>query len=165
MAMPRRIVLPLVALAVLAGSTRAAEARCTLRKSCTKPLFRCFKPKGACVIDTQSGVSRAVCWANGAKVEEEFGTGGTITVLGKKGKPCAIGTTQRGPNGEFQVAWTRKNKAWLFTSNLDRTKSFTCPSAKQETYSAADFTAGEICGRIPMVNGTAASACTEGLCP
>jgi hypothetical protein len=146
-----------VLLLVLLLPALPAQAKCAFRKSCTKNAFRCFRVKGACQ-ESQAG-NTALCWDNGAKFIE---TETDVTVLGRKGKPCLTGTVQHGPAGEFQIAFVRHNKTYVFSANPDGTKSFTCPSGKVETYSGDDFRASEACGHIPIAG--VAYACTPGVC-
>jgi len=155
--MSRFAIALVLALAVVAP----ARGKCPFQKSCTKSAFKCFKTKGACTDTGPVGGGFSVCWANGAELKQ---TPDTITVLGKKGKPCLTGTIGRSPTGEFQMTFVRKHKSYVFTAHPGGTKSFTCPNGKVETYSGDDFRAGEVCGHIP-VEGIG-SACTQGgTCP
>jgi hypothetical protein len=160
----RMLVLGLAGAIVVGDASSVALARCTLRKSCTRALFRCFVPKGTCQTDTATAGQTSVCWANGVGLTQQAGTGGRITVLGRRGKPCVVGVQGKGPNGEFQVSWTRKKKTWVVTVNPDGSKSITCPSGKVQTFSRQDFDDGQLCGHIPSIAGPAAASCTPGTC-
>src|SRR5262249_38738491 len=113
------IALTLACIVTVAGATPAA-AKCAFQKSCTKKAFKCFKVKGTCTDTGIVGAGYDICWANGARLSQD---GDTITVLGKKGRPCLPGTVGHGPNGEFQTPFVRNAKSYVFTANPDGTKS------------------------------------------
>lgn len=160
----RTAVAVLIAL-LLAPSVDAAPP-CTgaMAGSCAKKLFKCFKPKGACVGELTfgaGGVQTLQCWDNGARIAiDATATGGTVEYRGPKGKKCLRGRIVVESEEQAAFVFTKKKKTWRIRS-LDDGLSITCPDGTVEQYTEAEVNA-----QPPSCGGYSdASACEIGDCP
>lgn len=156
----------LLLLALLAVPPAYAAPPCTgpMAKSCAKKLFKCFKPKGACVGElmlSPDGVQTLQCWDNGARIMMSGdATGGTIEYRGARGKKCLRGTivVENGDAGAF--VFKKQKRTWEIRS-LDGGLAITCPDGSVEEY-----TEDEVNSQPTSCGGFSdASACTLGDCP
>ena len=162
----RRIVFVVSALLV-SVSIAAATPPCTgpMAKSCIKKLFRCFKPKGACVgelVISATAVQTRQCWDNGARIliDADAG-GGTVQYRGARGRRCLLGAlvVANGDGGAF--VFKRKRKTWTVRSGDPDGLVVTCPDGKAETYTEDEVNAEPAsCGGF-----SAGTVCTMGACP
>jgi len=154
----------LLALLLAASSHAAPPCTGAMARSCAKKLFRCFKPKGACVGELTSDgehIRTLQCWDNGARIAiDATTTGGTVEYRGRKGKKCLRGAIVAESEGQAAFVFTRKKKTWRIRS-VDDGLAITCPDGTVEQYTEAEVNAQPpSCGAY-----SDASACQLGDCP
>lgn len=147
-----------------AGVLAAPACVGPMQKSCVKPLFKCFKPKGTCsgeFVMGPTGVVTTQCWANGARREIAATLeGGTIVYRGARGKRCLKGEVVV----EGEQSWFRfkkGRKVWTLRRGEQDEMVVTCPDGRVEQYTQDQLNAeATSCGAL-----SDASACPLGTCP
>ncbi len=161
--MPTIAILLLVLLAAPPGHA-APPCVGAMAKSCAKKLYKCFKPKGACVGELTfgpGGVQTLQCWDNGARIAIDATlSGGTVEYRGPKGKKCLRGTIVVEGDDLAAFVFKKGKKIWRVRS-LDDGLAITCPDGTVEQYTEA-----EVNEQPPSCGGYSdASACEMGDCP
>jgi hypothetical protein len=157
----------LLALALVLPSAAAGRPRCAgvFKKTCLKSLFSCFKPVGACTIETEPApdflhTSVTTCWENGASTVSAFdvGTGtGTLTVRNARGQVCTTASVVSTGDGVAST-YVRGRRHWIISTAGDGAMIVTCPSGRVEHYAAADL------AQAPGCLGRSATPCQAGSC-
>ncbi len=162
-----RVALAIVTALLLASPRAEAKPACTgpLATSCAKKLYKCFKPKGACVgelVFSPTGVSTLQCWENGATISiEATEAGGTVEYRGARGRKCLRGTIVVESEDDAAFVFKRKAKTWTIRPGTEGGIVITCPDGSVETY-----TEDEVNQEPPSCGGYSEStACTMGDCP